>query len=219
MGYDAYGTGGDLKQPLSFGQDDKRTELPASAVTFDEFFGGPADLVTTRQRVYLRMLKGMTRVVDLGSGRGEFLELLREAGIDGVGAELDSKLVDDCRARGLTVECCDAYDYLTALAEGSIDAIFSAQFIEYVESSRLAELIELSRSRLRDGGLFIAETHPAEKTSVVDLTPQRAILPQVLLHICQTVGFSSARIFYPTAGGFTQTGDGDAGEYAVVAVK
>jgi glycosyltransferase involved in cell wall biosynthesis/SAM-dependent methyltransferase len=224
MGYDAYGTGGDLRQPMSYGHDAKRPKPSASVAAFEELFRGPADLITTRQRVYLRILEGMSRVVDLGSGRGEFLELLREAGIDGVGVELDSKLVGECRARGLTVECCDAYDYLAALGEASVDVIFSAQFIEHVESSRLTELVELSRSRLRDGGLFIAETvnpesYLAQKTFFVDLTHQRPIFPQVLLHICQTVGFSSARIFYPTAGGFAQTGYRDAGEYAVVAVK
>jgi hypothetical protein len=102
--------------------------------------------------------------------------------------------------------------------------IFSAQFIEHVPSDRLLELLELGYSRLRKGGLFIAETvnpesHLAAKTFFVDLTHQRLIFPQVLLQIGQEAGYESARIFYPTAGGFTQAQYRDAGEYAIVAVK
>jgi hypothetical protein len=57
------------------------------------------------------------------------------------------------------------------------------------------------------------------KTFFVDLTHQRPIFPQVLLQLCQLAGYESARTFYPTAGGFTQTQYRDAGEYAVVAAK
>jgi hypothetical protein len=102
--------------------------------------------------------------------------------------------------------------------------IFSAQFIEHVKSDRLGELVEVAYSRLRRNGLFIAETvnpesYAAMKTFYVDLSHQRPIYPQVLLHVCQKAGFRSARILYPTTAGFTQTAYLDAGEYAAIAVK
>jgi cyclopropane fatty-acyl-phospholipid synthase-like methyltransferase len=126
--------------------------------------------------------------------------------------------------RGLRVENADAFDYLHSIPEASVDVVFSAQFIEHLDSQRVPDLIQLAFSRLRQNGLFIAETvnpesYLAMKTFHIDLTHQRPIFPQVLLHMCQIARFRSARIFYPTAGGFTQTAYRDAGEYAIIAVK
>jgi hypothetical protein len=224
MAHDAYGSGGDLNTPMGFGLGLQDPAATPTVPEFGDLFRGPEDFIGDRQRVYLDFFKGMSKVIDLGSGRGEFLEILREQTIDAIGVDLDPVLVDRCVKRGLHAEHADALDYLKQTPEGSVDVIFSAQFIEHVESNRLLELLELARSRLRDKGLFIAETvnpesYLAMKTFFVDLTHQRPIYPQVLLHICQTVGYSSARIFYPTAGGFTQKAYSEAGEYAVVAVK
>jgi len=221
VAYEAFGSTRELNQPMGFGFDGR--ELPAEP-DFADLFRGPEDFIAERQRVYLRFFKGLTKVVDVGSGRGEFLQLLRDEGIDAVGVELDQLLVQRCRKRGLCVELADAFEYLQSVPETSLDAIFSAQFIEHIDSTRLPEFVELAHSRLRDRGLFIAETvnpesYLAQKTFFVDLTHQRPIFPQVLLHMCQRSGYRNGRIFYPTAGGFTQTAYRDAGEYAVVAVK
>jgi hypothetical protein len=221
MTYDAYGATGDPRRAMGYADDgDGEAEPPQ----FGDLFRGSYPFIADRQRAYLRFFNGMSNVVDLGSGRGEFLELLREQGIDALGVELDPVLVEDCRARGLRVELADALDYLGTVPDGSLDAVFSAQFIEHVDSAKLGEFLASAHARLRDGGLFIAETpnpesYTAQKTFFVDLTHQRPIFPQVLLYLCQTAGYRNARIFYPTAGGFTQTGYRDAGEYAVIAVK
>jgi SAM-dependent methyltransferase len=225
MAEDAYGAMGDLNAPMGFGVDGQHLPVAGpQAPDFADLFRGPEAFIADRQRVYLPFFQGRANVVDLGSGRGELLGLLQERGIEAVGVELDAAMVERCRARGLRVELADAFDYLRGVPEASLDVIFSAQFIEHVESSRLLELLQLARSRLRERGLFIAETvnpesYTALKTFYVDLTHQRPIYPQVLLHLCQTAAFVSARIFYPTAGGFTQLPYREAGEYAVIAVK
>jgi glycosyltransferase involved in cell wall biosynthesis len=224
MAVDAYGAGGDLNRPMGFDMSARAGASPAAIPDFSDLFRGEEEFIADRQRTYLRFFKGVSDVVDLGAGRGEFLEVLREQGIDAVGVDLDPVMVERCVKRGLRVELGDAYDFLAAVPEQSLDVIFSAQFIEHVPSDRLLELLELGYSRLRKGGLFIAETvnpesHLAAKTFFVDLTHQRLIFPQVLLQIGQEAGYESARIFYPTAGGFTQAQYRDAGEYAIVAVK
>jgi glycosyltransferase involved in cell wall biosynthesis/phospholipid N-methyltransferase len=224
MAVDAFGTTGDLNKPMGYSVADLPPDRRAALPDFSDVFRGQEDFVADRQRTYLRFFKGVSNVVDLGAGRGEFLELMREQGIDAVGVELDPVMVERCLKRGLRAVHADAYDFLQELPERSVDVIFSAQFVEHVPSQRLLELLELARSRLREGGLFIAETvnpesHLAAKTFFVDLTHQRLIFPQVLLQIGQEAGYESARIFYPTAGGFTQAQYRDAGEYAIVAVK
>jgi SAM-dependent methyltransferase len=218
MAVDAFGAGGDLSQAMGY---DLST---GDTLDFADLFRGSTDFIADRQRGYLPLLEGRTRIVDLGCGRGEFLELLREHGLTGIGVELDAAMVDRCRSRGLTVEHADAYAYLGSVPDASLDVVFSAQVIEHVPSDRLPELLELAHRKLAQDGLFIAETvnpesHEALKTFFVDLTHQRPIYPQVLLYLCLQAGFGSARIFYPCSGGFTQAHYQDAGEYAVVALR
>jgi glycosyltransferase involved in cell wall biosynthesis/SAM-dependent methyltransferase len=223
MSLDAYGTA-DLSQPMGFGLDESQSRANAIAPEFSDLFRGTEGFIANRQRVYLQFFKGKSTALDLGCGRGEFLQVLKESGIEAIGVESDPDLVERLRQRGLHVEFGDALDYLAGVAKGSIDVIFSAQFVDHIESPRLATFFELCYERLRDQGLLIAETvnpesYLAMKSFHVDLMRQRPIFPQVLLYLCQRAGFRNGRIFYPTAGGFTQRSYREAGEYAVVAVK
>ncbi len=221
MGIDPFGATGDLSRPMGYGLETSRAGVRPR---FEDIFRGPEDLVAARQREYLKLLDGISPVVDLGCGRGEFLGLLAPAGIRGVGVEKDPSLVARCRARGLRVVTGDALQYLQTRPKASLGAIFSAQFIEHLTPKDLVALLALSRTRLRKGGLFIAETPNPEsfealKTFHVDLTHQKPIYPQVLLQMCLEGGFESARIFYPLGGGFTQQQYESAGEFAVVAAR
>jgi hypothetical protein len=118
----------------------------------------------------------------------------------------------------------DALGYVDQQPDESVDAIFSAQFIENLGSNRVSDLPRLAYAKLRASGLFIAQTvnpesYEALKTFYVDLTHQRPTYPYVLLHLCQQAGFSSPRIFYPLNGGFTQQAYAQAGEYALVGLR
>jgi SAM-dependent methyltransferase len=221
MSTDAYGASGDLSAPMGFGLDAEHTSTKQPE--FEDLFRGRSDFIAERQRVYLPFMQGKADVVDLGCGRGEFLDLLRSVGIEGRGVELDQRLVTASRERGLNVVLLDVFEYLEQQPDGSLDAIFSAQLIEHLEPRRLPELLALGRRKLRPRGLFIAETVNPEsylgfKTFYVDVSHQLPIYPQVLLYLCQKAGYLSARIFYPQGGGFTQESYTTAGEYAVFAL-
>ena len=213
---------GDPDQPMGFSRQDGQEAARVERPTFADVFRGEREFIADRQRIYVPFFSDSQLVADLGSGRGEFLDLLTEAGIEAEGVEQDGSLVRACRRRGLAVRQQDALAFLEETEPASLDGVFSAQLIEHIDPGRLHHLVVLARRILRQGGTFIAETvnpenYEALKTFHVDLTHQRPIFPQVLLQLCWEAGFESARIFYPLGGGFTQRSFNAVGEYAVVA--
>jgi glycosyltransferase involved in cell wall biosynthesis len=189
---------------------------------FQEIFRGPEDFIRDRQRVYLPLLETRSDLVDIGCGRGEMLDLLREVGVSASGVDADPDMVRRCRTKGHCVDQMDALAFLRGRPTGSIDTIFTAQVIEHFPFEVLKEFLALCRSRLRRGGLLVAETvnpHALEafKTFHTDLTHQRPIFPEVALALCQLSGFEQAHILFPLGSGDLDSDRRSQGEYAVVA--
>jgi SAM-dependent methyltransferase len=196
---------------------------PAPYRDFEEVFRGPEDRVRERQKAYLDVLKGHEPVLDAGCGRGEFLDLLRDHGIAYTGVDIDAGMVERCRAKGhADVKAGSANEYLEQLPEGTLGAVFSAQVIEHLPYADLTAFLRLARSRLRPGGLFVAETvNPhaphALKTFWVDPTHQHPLFPEVMLVLCRIAGFRSAYVFHPLGSGDIEQDRYRESEYAVVA--
>jgi glycosyltransferase involved in cell wall biosynthesis/SAM-dependent methyltransferase len=190
---------------------------------FEEIFRGPEEMIRDRQRPYLELLAGREPVLDAGCGRGEFLDLLREAGFDYEGVDADPDMVRRCHAKGHErVRNADLNAYLDSLAPASLGAIFSAQVIEHLSYRELRRFLALAREKLLPGGMFIAETvNPhspqALKTFWVDLTHQHPIFPEVALELCRISGYASAFVFHPVGSGDVEVDRYRCGEYAVVA--
>jgi O-antigen chain-terminating methyltransferase len=125
---------------------------------FAERFRGSEDYVEKGQRFYLPYFTGRREVLDIGCGRGEFLELMREAGIAAHGIDLSRESVDRCRQKGLQADVADLFTYLADLPEASLDGIFSAQVVEHLPPERLPDMIRLAASRLHRDGLLAIET-------------------------------------------------------------
>ena len=193
-------------------------------VGFENVFRGPEAFIRERLRAYLPLVEGRAPVVELGFGRGEFLELLRERGIAASGVDLTPGAVARARAKGIgDVAEGDANAYLASLPERSAGVVFSAQFAEHLPFAELLRCLELARTRLVPGGLFIAETiNPNSiegfKTFYVDPTHVKPLFPEVFLFLCRSIGFAGVRLFYPNGGGFEEADPTRQTEYAVVAV-
>jgi SAM-dependent methyltransferase len=189
---------------------------------FEDMFRGEEAFIRERQRVYLPMLAADGPVLDAGSGRGEFLDLLSAEGIEAVGVDLDRGMVDRCEAKGHNVVLADVIEYLRAAPDDHFGTIFSAQFIEHVPLDALVEFLELSVRKLRPGGVFIAETvnpHslPAFRTFWTDLTHRAPIYPEVALSLVKSSGFDRGMVIYPNGTGDHGEDTMSQGEYAVVA--
>ncbi len=190
-------------------------------VDFEELFRGPAERVADSQRPYLTLVREHQPVLDIGCGRGEFLAMLAGEGISAHGVDSDAGMVERCRALGVEATLAEANGYLEGLADGTVGTVFSAQLIEHLPYAELQRMLELSRLKLRAGGLFIAETvnpHRVSslKTFWVDLTHQHPIFPEVALALTAIAGFESAYVFAPTFDSFERARF-HAPAYAVVA--
>jgi len=118
-------------------------------------------------REYLPYFEGFTRVLDIGCGHGEFLQLLQEQGHEAVGIDIDPAMVATCQQLGLTAYEGDAGTFLAAHA-GQFDAIFSSNVIEHLDAQRVQAWIRQAYHALRPGGLLLIGT-PNPESLIVQL--------------------------------------------------
>jgi 2-polyprenyl-3-methyl-5-hydroxy-6-metoxy-1,4-benzoquinol methylase len=165
-----------------------------------ERFRGSEEEIKERQRVYVPYFQGRATVLDIGSGRGEFLEVLAENGIKGRGVELDLDMALLCQDKGLDVVKDDAFHYLTTLADDSVDGVFGAQVIEHLYPPRVIELVRLCYQKLAPGGVLILET-PNPKCLTVfaesfykDPTHIQPLHPDLMQFVFEAAGFDDVEI-------------------------
>jgi SAM-dependent methyltransferase len=167
---------------------------------FEDQFRGSADEIRARLEQYVPRFIGQSDVLDIGCGRGEFLDLLRAQGIGGRGLDLNHEMVEVSRARGLDVAEGDALGYLTSLEDASLGGIFAAQVVEHLEPGYLARLLETAWHKLRPGGLIVLETiNPAcwvafFESYIRDLTHVRPLHPETLQYMVRVSGFQHVDI-------------------------
>jgi SAM-dependent methyltransferase len=179
----------------------RSVEVEDSAYTaFENRFRGSREDVRARQADYVELLREQGPVVDLGCGRGEFLDLLRAAGIEARGVEGNAHAVRECRHRGLDVLEGDLVEFLRAQDAGRLGAVFAAQVAEHLPPPVLSGLLAQAHRTLRPGGLLVLETvNPASALGffdvfIRDLTHERPLHPETLRFLAAAAGFSEVRI-------------------------
>jgi SAM-dependent methyltransferase len=134
---------------------------------FTDRFRGSTEEVTAKLTGYLPDVRRLVRagagtgaagVVDVGSGRGEWLTLLREAQVPASGVDADFTFVEAGRGRGLDLVHGDAVEYLGALAPGSVDMVTAFHLIEHLDVEKLLALLAAAWRALRAGGCVLLET-------------------------------------------------------------
>ncbi|HEV2363180.1 MAG TPA: methionine biosynthesis protein MetW [Caulobacteraceae bacterium] len=102
-------------------------------------------------REITRLVPAGAKVIDVGCGEGELLELLeRERGVDGRGLEISPQGVSACLARGLSVAQGDADHDLDYFPENAFDYAILSQTLPQVRSPRhvLTELLRVGRKAI-----------------------------------------------------------------------
>jgi SAM-dependent methyltransferase len=172
---------------------------------FEDIFRGDERAVREQQLAYVELFDqaGSGWVLDLGCGRGEFLDALVARGIGARGADMDESMVARCVEKGLDVRLADAASYLRDLEDRSVPGMFAAQVVEHLGPDRLSELLALMQAKLAPGGIAIMETvnphNPAAlKAFWTDPTHHHPLFPEVLLALCRLAGFESGAVRFPS---------------------
>ena len=184
------------------------SEMDELFASFADEFRGSREEVKETLRVYLPLLKstGIERdVLDLGCGRGEWLELLREQGIAARGIDTNRILIEQAHGLGLEVIQQDALSHLRGSPDASLSAVTGFQLIEHLRFEDLLKILSEILRVLRPGGLVIFET-PNPKNLVVgacnfysDPTHARPLFPETIQFILRQLGFTDVRLEYVNA--------------------
>lgn len=173
---------------------------PLDYLAFEARFRGSEDVIRERQRAYQSTFAGCRRVVDLGCGRGELVQLLVDTGIAAYGVEVNDDFVDLVASKGLEVVREDALAHLAGLAPGDVDGIVASHVVEHLPPAVVTRLVETAHDLLPEGGVLALET-PNPESLVAgsvnfhrDPTHLRPVHPDTLAFICESAGFSEVRI-------------------------
>lgn len=173
---------------------------------FEDRHRGSRELVKSRLAAYIPFLAPLPAVaypcptLDLGCGRGEWLELLGERGLVARGVDLDNGMLAACRERGLDVATGDALQALRDQPDESLALVSAFHLVEHIPFDTVRELIAQAMRVLRPGGLLILETPNPENLVVgasnfyTDPSHLRPVPPLLLDFAVEFAGFARRKV-------------------------
>lgn len=183
---------------------------PDEYVKFEEKFRGKEEEVKDKLKLYLPVLsevlerfkKNDIRAVDLGCGRGEWLEILKEHGIEPVGVEINDIFVKKLTKKGFRVLKEDLFDFLECTEDESFHLVTAFHVIEHISVRRRAEFLREVFRVLKKGGIFIIET-PNPRNILVgsgdfyrDPSHVTPLFPDTLQYLGEVIGFSESHSYF-----------------------
>ena len=175
---------------------------------FEERYRGSRDLIRSRLQAYLpfveplKTLAGVPEALDLGCGRGEWLELLRDHGFQAAGVDCDEMMVAKCRELNLKAIRADFAGHLKEVAADSRCVVSAFHLVEHLSFAELQQLVEQAYRVLKPGGLLIVETQNPENlivgatTFYLDPTHLRPVPPMLLSFVAEYAGFNRVKTLY-----------------------
>ena len=207
---------------------------------FEDKYRGSRELILSRLKSYLPFTAPLKRlyptgeIIDLGCGRGEWLELMQEEGFRPLGVDLDEGMLRDCSEQGLIVQHADAIQYLSKLTDNSQVVVSAFHVVEHISFDQLRTLVSEALRALKPGGLLIMETPNPENITVatknfyLDPTHQKPIPSELLSFVSEYAGFERVKVIglqesSELASNFSPTLNdvisGASPDYAVIAQK
>lgn len=178
---------------------------------FEDKYRGSREVIKKRIEFYLNFITPLKDyfaknnqsnliTLDLGCGRGEFIELMLENNLTAMGIDLDDGMLKACKERGFNVENKDALTKLKETESNSILVVSAFHVVEHIPFEYLQELVKESYRVLMPGGLLILETPNPENIAVAtcsfytDPTHQKPIPPQLLSFVVEYNNFEKVKV-------------------------
>lgn len=184
----------------------KQTARGAAYLAFEDLHRGESQEIKERLHGHLELFAGAVSddapLLDVGCGRGEFLELCAEASLPAKGVDLNPEMVAHCSELGLQAEVGEALAYVGSLADQSLGGIMLSQIIEHLKADDLVELVSACAAKLKPGGVLLAETINPQCLSTfasafyLDLTHNKPIHPEAARFLWRWAGLGDVRIIH-----------------------
>ena len=175
-------------------------------IALEDAFRGDPIVIRARQHQYVAYVQNVVSqtapLLDIGCGRGEWLNILKDSNIPATGIDTNAASVQECSAQGLNVSHADAITYLSNAKEQSLGAITLFQVLEHLPFATMVHLLRLALRALVPGGVLIAEVPNSETLSVgastfwIDPTHERPLFPGLLEFLATEVGYTSVEGVY-----------------------
>ena len=183
--------------------------LPAAIATastrFADGFRGERAEILGRVPEYIPLLAEAAPILELGCGRGELLQALRDAGVDARGVDSDPAMVAACRRLGLAAKKGDALEMLRAQKAGSLGGVTAIHVLEHLPAATWMSVVEAAAAALRPGGVLLVECPNPDSLRVgaglfwMDPTHRAPVHPQALAFVMRALGLEviETRLLHP----------------------
>ena len=178
---------------------------------FEDRFRGPRQEIKSRLSSYDGLINYILKnidnpkILDIGSGRGEWLEKCREMGLESIGIENNNQMIAFCEDKGLKIIPGNALETIEKFESESFSIISAFHFIEHISYANISKLLEECRRILKPNGVLILETpsidnlQVASRTFYLDPTHINPINPDTMIFILEKSGFIKAKYYYINA--------------------
>lgn len=169
-------------------------------LSFAQRFRGSEEKIREHQKMYAARFAGAEEILDLGCGRGEFLEVARDAGLKAHGIDLSEESIAICRSKGLKAERADLFEYLSAMQDATLGGVYCSQVVEHLAPERLPDLIHLLGRKMKRGAVMAVETPNSECLAIfathfyLDPTHTRPVPAPLLRFYLEEAGFTNIEI-------------------------
>jgi SAM-dependent methyltransferase len=181
-------------------------DMDSLYVFLEDNLRGSCKEIKERFKVYVPIIKKANAgtknspVLDIGCGRGEWLELLKEKNLYARGLDSNKVMVKICKERGLDVTDSDAFSFIKNVYDNSLGAVTGFHLIEHYGFDFLIKLLDEILRVLKPGGLVILETPNPGNVLVgscsfyLDPTHNKPIPSSLIKLVLESRGFSKVRI-------------------------
>ncbi|MDN7179704.1 class I SAM-dependent methyltransferase [Caballeronia sp. SEWSISQ10-4 2] len=167
----------------------------------EDRFRGSRQVIKERQSLYLPLVDALSlrvrkKILDVGCGRSEWLELLEERGIESEGLDTNEEFVTQARQAGLDVSKADVMEHLRQQPDQSYGLVSAFHVVEHLGFENLLLFLREAYRVIDDDGALLLETpNPANLlvgacTFYLDPTHERPLPSALLGFAAEFAGFA-----------------------------